>query len=61
LGNVSANYLLYLDDEGFLSEEELELVRRFRQTDDRRRPLSGWLKFSAARQQARIALVAITP
>jgi len=37
LGTVSATYLLYLDDEGFLSDEEQELVRWFRKTDDRGR------------------------
>lgn len=37
LGTVSATYLLCLDDEGFLSFEELALVRCFRRTDRRRK------------------------
>ena len=37
LGTVSATYLLCLDDEGFLSEQELELLRCFRGTDERGR------------------------
>ena len=37
LGTVSALYLLYLDDEGFLSDQEQELVRCFRRTDKRGR------------------------
>lgn len=35
LGSVSATYLLCLNDEGFLSGEELELLRSFRGTDER--------------------------
>jgi hypothetical protein len=35
-------YLLCLDDEGFLNAEELKLVRRFRETDDKgRRAILG--------------------
>ena len=37
LGRVLGMYLLCLDDEGFLSEQEAELVRRFRETDERGR------------------------
>jgi hypothetical protein len=37
LGRVSATYLLCLDDEGFLRAQEAELVRRFRETDERGR------------------------
>jgi len=37
LGTVSATYLLCLDDEGFLREEEQELLRCFRGTDERAR------------------------
>jgi transcriptional regulator with XRE-family HTH domain len=37
LGTVSATYLLCLDDEGFLSVQEQELLRCFRQTDERGR------------------------
>jgi transcriptional regulator with XRE-family HTH domain len=37
LGNVSATYLLCLDEEGFLSDQERELVRCFRNTDERGR------------------------
>jgi transcriptional regulator with XRE-family HTH domain len=37
LGTASATYLLYLDDEGFLTDQEQELLRRFRQTDERGR------------------------
>ena len=37
LGTVSATYLLCLDEEGFLSAAEQELLRRFRQTDERGR------------------------
>ena len=37
LGTVSATYLLCLDDEGFLNEQERELLRCFQETDDRGR------------------------
>jgi len=37
LGTVSATYLLCLDDEGFLSGQEQDLLRWFRGTDDRGR------------------------
>jgi transcriptional regulator with XRE-family HTH domain len=37
LGRVSAAHLLCLDDEGFLSDQERELVRCFRRTDERGR------------------------
>jgi transcriptional regulator with XRE-family HTH domain len=37
LGTVSATFLLCLDDEGFLSDQEGELVRLFRETDQRGR------------------------
>ena len=37
LGTASATYLLYLDEEGFLTDQEQELLRRFRQTDERGR------------------------
>jgi len=37
LGTVSATYLLYLDDEEFLTAQERELLRRFRKTDERGR------------------------
>jgi transcriptional regulator with XRE-family HTH domain len=37
LGTVSASYLLCLDDEGFLSEQEWELLRCYRRTDERGR------------------------
>jgi transcriptional regulator with XRE-family HTH domain len=37
LGNVSATYLLCLDDEGFLTDQERELLRCFRRTDERGR------------------------
>jgi len=37
LGTVSAAYLLCLDDEGFLNEQEATLLAHFRQADARRR------------------------
>jgi transcriptional regulator with XRE-family HTH domain len=37
LGTVSATYLLCLDNEGYLSEQEQALVRCFRRTDERGR------------------------
>jgi len=37
LGTVSAAYLLCLDDEGFLSEQEQTLLTQFRRADSRRR------------------------
>ena len=37
LGTVSATYLLCLEDKGFVSEHEQELLRCFRQTDERGR------------------------
>jgi transcriptional regulator with XRE-family HTH domain len=37
LGTASATYLLCLEDEGFLSDQEAELVRFFRETDQRGR------------------------
>jgi transcriptional regulator with XRE-family HTH domain len=42
LGTVSAVYLLCLDDEGFISEDERELLRCYRETDERgRRTILG--------------------
>jgi len=37
LGTVSAAYLLCLDDEGFLNDQEEALLSHFRQSDARRR------------------------
>ena len=37
LGTVSATYLLCLDDDSFLSDEEQVLIERFRQADERGR------------------------
>jgi transcriptional regulator with XRE-family HTH domain len=37
LGTVSVQYLLCLDDDGFISPEERDLVERLRRTDDRGR------------------------
>lgn len=37
LGTVSATYLLCLDDEGLLNEEEQDLIERFRKADARGR------------------------
>ena len=39
LGTVSAPYLLCLADEGFLSEEERDLVERLRRTDSQGRAI----------------------
>ena len=35
LGSVSATYLLCLEDKGFLTDQEQELLRCFRQADER--------------------------
>lgn len=37
LGKMSATYLLCLDDEGYLTAEEQELLDLFRRTDERGR------------------------
>jgi transcriptional regulator with XRE-family HTH domain len=37
LGTVSASYLLDLDEEGFVTEEERALLVRYRETDERGR------------------------
>jgi transcriptional regulator with XRE-family HTH domain len=51
LGTVSASYLLCLDDDGFLSVEERDLVERLRRMDDRGRAIAravlGALEHSA--------------
>jgi len=47
---VSTTYLLCLDDEGFLSGQEQDLLRAFRGTDDRGRETV--LTFAEAQYQA---------
>lgn len=39
LGNVTATYLLCLDDSGLLSDEEQALIERYRHSDERGREL----------------------